>query len=212
MTNPLDAADRPAGTAPPSANSYWVVPGRFAAGEHPGPTDLEREVRLVALLDAGVDYCIELTEAHEVPPYLGALRCLARRRGVVVHGVRRPIRDGGVPKTPAQMVQILDAIDAALDAGRTIYVHCFGGIGRTGTVVGCHLVRRGYRGGDALDHLAELWRGVKKVRYEPATPETDEQVAYVRRWREDRAGGRMGTMVGGKGDGGASRKRDRARA
>ena len=48
------------------------------------------------------------------------------------------------------MASILDAIDAALDGGKTVYVHCWGGVGRTGTVVGCWLVRHGKTGDEAL--------------------------------------------------------------
>jgi len=36
------------------------------------------------------------------------------------------------------MHEILDTIDAALSAKRIVYVHCWGGVGRTGTVIGCH--------------------------------------------------------------------------
>ena len=32
--------------------------------------------------------------------------------------------------------------------GRKVYVHCWGGVGRTGTVVGCYLVRQGEREAD----------------------------------------------------------------
>ena len=46
---------------------------------------------------------------------------------------------------------ILDEIDGAILNGKTVYVHCLGGIGRTGTVVGCYLVRHGIAaGGKAL--------------------------------------------------------------
>ena len=31
------------------------------------------------------------------------------------------------------MQEILDAVDRALAAGRNVYLHCWGGIGRTGT-------------------------------------------------------------------------------
>lgn len=34
-------------------------------------------------------------------------------------------------------IRILDAIDARLEAGKSVYVHCWGGIGRTDTVAGC---------------------------------------------------------------------------
>ncbi|MSR27507.1 MAG: hypothetical protein EXS06_10930, partial [Planctomycetaceae bacterium] len=41
---------------------------------------------------------------------------------------------------------ILADIDAELAAGRPVYVHCWGGVGRTGTVVGLvHVARRGRR-------------------------------------------------------------------
>ena len=49
----------------PSANSYWVVPNRFAAGEYPA----EAATRLKTLLDAGIDHFIDLTEQGELLPY-----------------------------------------------------------------------------------------------------------------------------------------------
>ena len=57
-----------------------------------------------------------------------------------------PIEDLSVP-TLADMERILGAIDDELAAGRAVYLHCWGGIGRTGTVVGCYLVRQGLTAG-----------------------------------------------------------------
>ena len=73
---------------------------------------------------------------------------------------------------------------AALDDGRTVYLHCWGGVGRTGTVVGCWLVRHGRTGDEALQQLEEWWQGVAKVRRKPQSPETPEQFRYVREWAE----------------------------
>ena len=64
-----------------------------------------------------------------------------------------PIPDTGNPK-PAQVESILDTIDTAIAAGRRVYVHCWGGIGRTGTIVGCYLVRHGLTGDQALAEIA----------------------------------------------------------
>jgi protein-tyrosine phosphatase len=82
------------------------------------------------------------------------------------------------------MGEILDVIDSALDQGGVVYVHCWGGVGRTGTVVGCHLVRRGMTGDEALARVAELFKNMQKYPRRRRSPETDEQEAYVRSWTE----------------------------
>jgi protein-tyrosine phosphatase len=79
-----------------------------------------------------------------------------------------PVRDFSCP-TEEDMKRILDAADEALRDGHTVYVHCRGGIGRTGTVIGCYLVRHGSTPEEALARV----RG----------PETDAQLALVRSWR-----------------------------
>jgi protein-tyrosine phosphatase len=94
----------------------------------------------------------------------------------------------GLPASPEHLGRILDTLDGALAAGRNVYLHCWGGIGRTGTVVGCYLVRRGLTGGAALARLAEWWRTVPKSGLYPRSPQTNDQVAYVRAWREPAAG------------------------
>ncbi len=144
---------------------YWVVPGRLCAGEYP----LER---LDLLRAAGVDAFVDLTEEGEygVPAYVEQLDGLAY--------VRFPIRDRGVPE-PEQMTAILDHVDGALADGRVVYLHCLGGIGRTGMTVACHLIRGGASAEDALASIAG-WRG-DGVR----SPETDDQRRFVESWRAD---------------------------
>jgi protein-tyrosine phosphatase len=75
-------------------------------------------------------------------------------------------------------------IDAELQAGKKIYLHCWGGIGRTGTTVGCYLVRGGKTGEDALRQLAEWWKSVPKSFYHQHSPETYEQMEFVRNWTQ----------------------------
>ena len=170
---------------PPLPNSYWVRPGRFAAGEYPGDLDpCHAATKLKALLRAGINHFIDLTGAGELRPYHNIAEREARLVGVRVGYERFPIADAGVPGSREWMAVILDAIDAALDDGKTVYVHCWGGVGRTGTVVGCWLVRHGESGTSALEQVAERWRGVEKVCRIPASPETQGQVEYVFNWVE----------------------------
>jgi protein tyrosine/serine phosphatase len=82
------------------------------------------------------------------------------------------------------MRQILDTIDAALASGANVYVHCWGGVGRTGTTVGCYLVRHGMTGQQALDQIASWWSHMPKRDRHPNSPETHEQMEFIRNWSE----------------------------
>ena len=77
-------------------------------------------------------------------------------------------------------MHFLDTIDAALAAGGTVYVHCYAGIGRTGTVVGCYLARHGMRGEEALAEIARLRADISDGWI--TSPETAAQRDRVREW------------------------------
>jgi protein tyrosine/serine phosphatase len=85
------------------------------------------------------------------------------------------------------MHRILDLIDAEHDRGRSVYLHCWAGVGRTGTVVGCYLVRHGLSGQEALDRIATLWQGMEKRYRAPQSPETEAQRQFVLGWAEEEA-------------------------
>lgn len=176
------AAPAPAQMPPtPLANSYWVEPGRLLAGEYPGSNSRAEALdRVQRLLRAGIDTFIDLTEEGEMPAYAGLLSDDGAR---LVRHQRLAIVDHGVPAL-SQMQHILDEIEAALTAGRCVYVHCRAGIGRTGTTIGCHLIRTGYTATQALDRLQVLWLQSARSRAWPSVPETLPQHEFIERWRE----------------------------
>lgn len=170
--------------APPLNNTYWVIEDQLLAGEYPGNKGdgIARE-KLAMLIDAGIRTFIDLTETHELKPYDTMLMEMASERQIDVAYYRLAIRDVSVPSDPGHMKQILDTIDASIAEQQPAYVHCWGGVGRTGTVIGCWLSRRGLRGEQALDQLQTLWKACAKSAWRES-PETDAQLDYVRSWRE----------------------------
>jgi len=169
----------PAPDPHPLPNSYWLIPGRLLAGEYPGAR-LEAETRqqLGRLLGVGVDFFLDLTEEGErtLVPYSRLLPSGVLHRRMAVPDLTAPSRE--------EMMEILDTLDAALRAGRVVFVHCRGGIGRTATVVGCFLVRHGVPGDQVLGRIAELRIGV--LEEAASVPETAEQRRMVVTWFEER--------------------------
>lgn len=166
----------------PYPNSYWVEPGRLLAGEYPGAETRDAtRLRLRQLLERGIRTFIDLTREREMEPYAPEFEGLTADS---VRHQRFAILDHSIPERPQVIVDALNAIDAALQRGEGVYVHCRAGIGRTGMVVATHLMRRGLDNERAFDHLQTLWQECGRARHWPVVPETDEQIEYVRRWQE----------------------------
>lgn len=154
------------------------------AGEYPGnynPEDARK--KLETFLEAGIRTFINLTQPHELVPYEPILKDLIHTYEVMLVHHRFAIRDHGVPSVET-MGRILDTIDDAITSGSPVYVHCWGGIGRTGTVVGCYLVRHGLEPREALRRVNALYRTRPPSFYQPVSPETEEQCDFVLNWRE----------------------------
>jgi ADP-ribosyl-[dinitrogen reductase] hydrolase len=180
----FEAATGPRPT--PIADSYWVS-DTLIAGEYPGAKHrAPARLRLRRMLAAGIETFVDLTEAGEwqasgaVEPYEQLVREAADELDRDLRYHRRPIRDVAPPSVDA-MVEILDLIDREAAEGRTVYVHCYGGVGRTATVVGAHLVRGGADGAEALERVQALRAMTPKANRR--SPETGDQRALVRDWR-----------------------------
>ena len=159
-------------------HSYWVVPKKLLAGEYPCSLDeTESRKKIRALIDGGITAFIDLThESDRLLPYASFLKPF---NGIFYE--RFPIRDVSVPDSKDTTAAILRAIDSHMGNGRVVYVHCWGGIGRTGVIVGCWLAQNGFEGKAALKRLRELWRHCPKSALQNS-PETPEQERYIINW------------------------------
>ncbi len=89
---------------------------------------------------------------------------------------------GGPPRDPERETKLVrEAVDVtmqSLRSGRGVVVHCWGGRGRTGTVLGCVLRELGYEPDEVIDSLNQIHieRGT------PGWPESRWQEHVVRHW------------------------------
>lgn len=150
---------------PPIPNSYWATP-LLCASEYPF-SPFHFRPQLDKLLKAGIRTFIDLTEPNELIPYESRLRARARAVGipdsVQLWYYRFPIRDRCTPPEDGEtMTRIMSVLQVSVfrfisicyfgDSGtvvrdqecelanRKAVVHCRGGIGRTGTVVGSNFI------------------------------------------------------------------------
>jgi len=175
-------------------NSYWAIDGLLLAGEYPGSQDpIAARSKLTHYLDLGVRAFLDLTHPYELTHYSPMLTELAKERAIRVEYKRMSIDDMGVPKSIEWMRTIQKQLAHWQKSRVPAYVHCWGGVGRTGTVVACHFVEHGLAPQEALDKLASLWTHMseqKRMRY-PQSPQTPSQLNFVTNWIADPSSGTM---------------------
>lgn len=177
--------------APPLPRTYWVLDKMFLAGAYAGqPDPVSHEARVSRLFAVGMRTFINLMEEDETnndqQPFVrydNRLRELAAAAGEPIAHLRFPIVDRNVP-TVDRMRSVLDAIDLSLAGKRPVYLHCFGGIGRTGTTVCCWLLRHGLATPENVFSILQQLRTADEARAAWPAPENAAQRTFVLQWQE----------------------------
>jgi ADP-ribosylglycohydrolase/protein-tyrosine phosphatase len=163
-----------------STELYTYIPEPFqtllVAGQYPGSRGrITHTLKMAAIVNLEIDAIINLMEIDELmrfAPYQKALEHIMPN--LKVHHL--PIRDMDIPDD-LMLQTILDTMENDIANGKRVYVHCWGGHGRTGTVVGSWLVRQGMSAEEALDQIKSQ-RCLTAFGDAPS-PQTPEQINVI---------------------------------
>jgi len=134
--DPLPSRIEPSSQPAPTPGTHWVITGRLAAGQSPGYPSSS----LIDLVNAGVDTFVSLQKSYYeygCTDYRQTLRNLAKKPDFPPHPINFihfPVPDLGVVEDQDMLALTYQLADL-LRNGRSLYVHCYGGHGRTGTVL-----------------------------------------------------------------------------
>jgi hypothetical protein len=166
-----------------------VAGGAVYAGEYPGDKDEEiAKQKIERMYHFGIRHFIDLTEEGELCPYKHLLPSDTTY-------TRFPITDCGVPKSIESVRRLLLRIEELKKMDGYVYLHCWGGVGRTGTIVACYLSQNWNE--PDLNHTLEVLRRnfseMPKSAYRE-TPGTKEQIDFIEQfinsnkaYKEDKA-------------------------
>jgi protein-tyrosine phosphatase len=172
-----------------------ALPGRLGFCPAPGRWRLDTALDRRSLLDddlaslcaCGTTTLVVLLEEEEMARIgLAGLREHASRAGLEV--LWFPIPDGTAPSDVESTVLLVERLLRRLGSGRTVVVHCHGGIGRSGAITAACLVAAGADAATALEVVREARPGAAT-----APGQEDFVRAFGASWRRraaDHASGR----------------------
>jgi predicted protein tyrosine phosphatase len=151
---------------------YWLDekwPGRVAMSARPRGGDWLAD-EIADWKRSGINTVMSLLEPAEEKD----LDLRGEQSEVQGHGLEFlsfAIPDRQVPRSEENLAQALEKVDRALSNGKNVLVHCRQGVGRSGLVAACLLVRKGISPGAAVEQISAA-RGV-------VVPETEAQREWI---------------------------------
>ena len=176
--------------AKPIRNSYKVM-DRVYAGEYPREYDDKKSVdKIEQFKRFGITHFIDLTEEGELRPYDQML-------ATQMQHIRFPIQDVSIPASIESVKDLIGQIQGILNEceRNKVYIHCWGGVGRTGTIVGCLLSHQhNYDFEETMNALKKAFSDCAKSAYRQ-TPETREQRDFIARYAAEMKQEKLGCQA-----------------
>ena len=154
---------------------YWIDSplGRLATAPAPSGSSLERDIR--DLQQEKVATVVSLLTDDEATS-IGLSGEPEAVRAAGMKFISLPIPDFGILDAFGDASETVSQVANDLEEGRTVVVHCRGGIGRSSTVAAAALTQVNVNPDDAMDRIADA-RGMK-------VPETPAQRMWVHGYAE----------------------------
>ena len=153
------------------------VDGKIFAGEYPGDiSSMKAKEKIEEVLHFGIKHFIDLTEENELRPYTHLLP-------EDISYYRFPIPDCNIPSSIYDVQHLINKIDQLKISDGYTYIHCWGGVGRTGTIIACYLAKHMENPSieKVLAALNERFSAMPKSDYR-TTPETGAQLEFIERF------------------------------
>jgi len=136
---------------------FWLIPLKLAGSSIPRTEqDLER------LRRTGIKAIVILVEEHELLVPIEVYREIGFEILLI------PIRDMTAP-TLYTLEKIVKWIKQKIDEDKPVLVHCYGGLGRTGTILAAYLVYEGWDPIKAIDYVRSIQPGAIQTTAQYAT-------------------------------------------
>lgn len=158
----------------------WLIKDKLVIGGYPHLSELN------IFLDWGVDIFVSLIEefeslnAHEIP---SNTRKYIHKYKPSVTFVNYPTPDGHPIRDDKTLAELVLFILRMLKLDKKIYLHCFGGHGRSAVVGACVLMAYLNTSADNAISMIRQLHGTRRIYPDIATPQTLEQLQQIKRYR-----------------------------
>ena len=184
--------------------TYWVEKDKILAGQYPGSLWTTNPIhnlrtlfdyiiaiatrnfdalhsvsnRIDPLLNISNRKFVDLTEENELKEYTNTLNEQGKNKKIKPIYTKIAIKDKNIPSV-VEMEKALKILHSASTEKR-VYLHCLRGLGRTGTVVGCYFIEKGFSTEEALTEISKLRKGTLGSWWK--SPELNLQINFIKRW------------------------------
>ena len=162
----------------PIEYSYQVSKNVFA-GEHPLFDIYKRTANgnIPTLLKFGITVFLDLTQSYEVSEYASFLPSDVRR-------ISFPIRNCDVPSSVESVIGLFRRLEQLMheQPQAKLYIHCHGGVGRTGTIVARYYIYFEHLSfEEALDKMRQQYTQSPRSKFMNA-PENKRQIEFIKKF------------------------------